>query len=234
MKEVVQRLLDSKTSAYAISKETEVYSSVIKRLRSGQQSIEESKFNNIEKLYQYQLEKEMGVELNQDRYSQYRETVGFINNTKDYEEKFKQLKALNTNIAMAVNSILFSVGITENSTRVEDQLAYKMTSLLRLNEGVKVLSTSIKGVYEIHGKAEYICVSKMNSRENSYVSLNSVNISNDISTKTFHLDISSDKSYYKVYSSKFIDLLESVINDDTVRERNIVQQVIDRISMMKM
>ena len=100
------------------SAKTGVYSSVIQRLRSGEQTIESSNYGNIEKLYEYQLEKDMNVALNQDRYSQYKKNVKSIKNSEDVNFKYKTLKRNNGNIAMALRSTFSAIGIEHDSKQM--------------------------------------------------------------------------------------------------------------------
>lgn len=101
MKAVIQRLLDSDDSVYKMSKAIGVYGSVIQRLRLGEQTIEDNKYGNIERLYEYQLDKEMKIALNQDRYIQYRENVK-AKNSEDIQYKYKTLQRSNRSIAIAL------------------------------------------------------------------------------------------------------------------------------------
>lgn len=58
MKDTIQKLLDSDISAYQIGKDAGVQDSLVKKLRNGHQSIGDTKYNSIEKLYIYAIEKQ--------------------------------------------------------------------------------------------------------------------------------------------------------------------------------
>lgn len=57
MKETIQQLLDSDISAYQIGKEAGVQDSLVKKLRNGHQAIGDTKYDNLERLYNYAVEK---------------------------------------------------------------------------------------------------------------------------------------------------------------------------------
>lgn len=57
MKEMIQKLLDSELSAYRIGKEAGVHDSLVKKLRNGDQTIGDTKYDNLMKLYNYALDK---------------------------------------------------------------------------------------------------------------------------------------------------------------------------------
>ena len=58
MKETIQQLLDSDISAYKIGKDAGVQDSLVKKLRNGNQAIGDTKYNSLEKLYNYAIEKQ--------------------------------------------------------------------------------------------------------------------------------------------------------------------------------
>lgn len=237
MREVIQRLLDSEDSAYKISKATGVYSSVIQRLRLGEQTIESSKYGNIEKLYEYQLEKEMNVALNQDRYSQYRENVKAIKNSKDIQFKYETLKRSNGNIAMALRSTFRAIGIEQNSETNVHRLLYKMVNLLVLDEGREVEAIeNIKDVFYIvddNHKPRYISVAEAKDKADMQKTIiGTLNIAEGIKVSGMTMDISSDVRNYLVVVSEDLDTIlefNITINKKMIEDQKHIQQIIDRL-----
>lgn len=248
MKTTVQKLLDSEESAYSISKATDVYSSVIQRLRLGQQSMEDCKFDNIEKLYQYQLKNEMARELNLDRYSGYRENVKAINHSDDINFKFSNLIRNNRNIAMALRSLFRALGIEKTSNIIEDRLLYKMVDLLVLNEGrqvqavdeysdiFKVAEKQDQSSEEVERYISAIDVSGSNhlNHLNAHIvkMLNEPNKRNSMAkTSIVRVDISSDVRDYLIILSDDLEnvaYINNQIEEDKVKNVKLVQQIIDR------
>lgn len=62
MKKYIQKLLDSEISAYKIGKEAGVQDSLVKKLRNGDQKIEDTKFGNLEKLFNYAVKHSKEIE----------------------------------------------------------------------------------------------------------------------------------------------------------------------------
>lgn|SRR5699024_406283 len=122
MKDVVKRLLNSDESAYSISKETGVYASVIQRLRLKQQTLEYSKFDNVEKLYNYQIRKEIALYLNESDYEQFSEKMLSIKNTDDYQRKFEMLKELDKEILKIFGNVMSTIGMSKNNKPKIDEL----------------------------------------------------------------------------------------------------------------
>lgn len=56
MKYTIEKLLESKITAYKIGKEAGVQDSLVKKLRSGEQKIGDTKFSNLEILYNYAMD----------------------------------------------------------------------------------------------------------------------------------------------------------------------------------
>ena len=223
MKNVVQRLLDSEESAYSISKQTGVYASVIQRLRTGKQSIGESKLDNIEKLYQYQMSKTLTLELNADRYSQYKGVVKGIKYSDDYETKYKSLFRLNKNIAFSMRNLLNATGFTKRKGNSESALLHKMIDLLILKQGVQVSATEISGIFQKDQSIKYLCAFKKPLNSNIAVPDN-VKV-----LEITDLDISSDISTYIIYFSESLDNLSHLSKLEPITEESIVQSIIDRI-----
>jgi len=122
MKDVVKRLLNSDESAYSISKETGVYASIIQRLRLKQQTLEYSKFDNVEKLYNYQIRKEIALYLNESDYEQFSEKMLSIKNTDDYQRKFEMLKELDKEILKIFGNVMSTIGMSKNNKPKIDEL----------------------------------------------------------------------------------------------------------------
>lgn len=106
----IQRLLLSDLSNHKISRDTGVTRSVILRLRNGSQSIENMKYENLKKLYEYQYELERNEE---SEILSYQNAIRSIRCIEDYKEKFKDLSRMNTNINMQINWLLREI---ENET----------------------------------------------------------------------------------------------------------------------
>ncbi|MBF2226369.1 hypothetical protein H3966_11275 [Staphylococcus epidermidis] len=237
MRAVIQRLLDSDDSAYKISKETGVYSSVIQRLRLGEQAIEDSKYGNIERLYEYQLDKEMNIALNQDRYSQYRENVKAIKNSEDIQFKYKTLLRSNGNIAMALRSTFSAIGIEHNSEKTVYRLLYKMVNLLVLEEGekIKAIENLNDVFYIIDANNNYRYISIVEGKDEADIRktfTGSLNIAGDIKTLSVKVDISSDvRNYLVIISEDLDDILEFniAINKKMIEDQKHIQQIVDRL-----
>lgn len=237
MRAVIQRLLDSDDSAYKISKETDVYSSVIQRLRLGEQAIEDSKYGNIERLYEYQLDKEMNIALNQDRYSQYRENVKAIKNSEDIQFKYKTLLRSNGNIAMALRSTFSAIGIEHNSEKTVYRLLYKMVNLLVLEEGekIKAIENLNDVFYIIDANNNYRYISIVEGKDEADIRktfTGSLNIAGDIKTLSVKVDISSDvRNYLVIISEDLDDILEFniAINKKMIEDQKHIQQIVDRL-----
>lgn len=237
MKAVIQRLLDSDDSAYKISKATGVYSSVIQRLRLGEQAIEDSKYGNIERLYEYQLDKEMNIALNQDRYSQYRENVKAIKNSEDIQFKYKTLLRSNGNIAMALRSTFSAIGIEHNSEKTVYRLLYKMVNLLVLEEGekIKAIENLNDVFYIIDANNNYRYISIVEGKDEADIRktfTGSLNIAGDIKTLSVKVDISSDvRNYLVIISEDLDDILEFniAINKKMIEDQKHIQQIVDRL-----
>lgn len=237
MRAVIQRLLDSDDSAYKISKETGVYSSVIQRLRLGEQAIEDSKYGNIERLYEYQLDKEMNIALNQDRYSQYRENVKAIKNSEDIQFKYKSLLRSNGNIAMALRSTFSAIGIEHNSEKTVYRLLYKMVNLLVLEEGekIKAIENLNDVFYIIDANNNYRYISIVEGKDEADIRktfTGSLNIAGDIKTLSVKVDISSDvRNYLVIISEDLDDILEFniAINKKMIEDQKHIQQIVDRL-----
>src|SRR5699024_3943460 len=121
MKDVVKRLLNSDESAYSISKETGDYASVIQRLRLKQLTLEYSKIDNIEKLYNYQIRKEIALYLNESDYEQFSEKMLSIKNTDDYQRKFEMLKELDKEILKIFGNVMsIIVKYKNNKTKIDE------------------------------------------------------------------------------------------------------------------
>ncbi|MCD9074487.1 hypothetical protein LDL00_11690 [Staphylococcus epidermidis] len=237
MKVVIQRLLDSDDSAYKISKATGVYSSVIQRLRLGEQTIEDSKYGNIERLYEYQLDKEMNIALNQDRYSQYRENIKAIKNSEDIQFKYKTLLRSNGNIAMALRSTFSAIGIEHNSEKTVYRLLYKMVNLLVLEEGekIKAIENLNDVFYIIDANNNYRYISIVEGKDEADIRktfTGSLNIAGDIKTLSVKVDISSDvRNYLVIISEDLDDILEFniAINKKMIEDQKHIQQIVDRL-----
>lgn len=237
MRAVIQRLLDSDDSAYKISKATGVYSSVIQRLRLGEQTIEDSKYGNIERLYEYQLDKEMNIALNQDRYSQYRENVKAIKNSEDIQFKYKTLLRSNGNIAMALRSTFSAIGIEHNSEKTVHRLLYKMVNLLVLEEGEKIKAIeNLNDVFHIiDANNNYRYISIVEGEDEADIRktfTGSLNIAGDIKTLSVKVDISSDvRNYLVIISEDLDDILEFniAINKKMIEDQKHIQQIVDRL-----
>ncbi|MCM3508944.1 hypothetical protein [Staphylococcus capitis] len=237
MRAVIQRLLDSDDSAYKISKATGVYSSVIQRLRLGEQTIEDSKYRNIEKLYEYQLDKEMKITLNQDRYSQYRENVKEIKNSEDIQYKYKTLQRNNGNIAMALRSTFNAIGIEHNSEKPVYRLLYKMVNLLILDEGEKVKAIeNIKDVFYIgddNHKPRYISVAEAKDKADMQKTIiGTRKIAEGIKISGITMDISSDVRNYLVVVSEDLDTIlefNIAVNKKMIEDQKHIQQIVDRL-----
>ncbi|EOD7975582.1 hypothetical protein K4P50_11285 [Staphylococcus epidermidis] len=237
MRAVIQRLLDSDDSAYKISKATGVYSSVIQRLRLGEQAIEDSKYGNIERLYEYQLDKEMNIALNQDRYSQYRENVKAIKNSEDIQFKYKTLLRSNGNIAMALRSTFSAIGIEHNSEKTVYRLLYKMVNLLVLEEGekIKAIENLNDVFYIIDANNNYRYISIVEGKDEADIRktfTGSLNIAGDIKTLSVKVDISSDvRNYLVIISEDLDDILEFniAINKKMIEDQKHIQQIVDRL-----
>lgn len=237
MRAVIQRLLDSDDSAYKISKATGVYSSVIQRLRLGEQTIEDSKYGNIERLYEYQLDKEMKIALNQDRYSQYRENVKEIKNSEDIQYKYKTLQRSNRSIAMALRSTFNAIGIEENSEKTVHRLLYKIVNLLLLDEGaiVKAIENLNDVFYIIDANNNYRYISIVEGKDEADIHktfLRSLNVTGSIKTLSAKVDISSDvRNYLVIISEDLDDILEFnvAINKNMIEDQKHIQQIVDRL-----
>lgn len=237
MRAVIQRLLDSDDSAYKISKATGVYSSVIQRLRLGEQTIEDSKYGNIERLYEYQLDKEMNIALNQDRYSQYRENVKAIKNSEDIQFKYKTLLRSNGNIAMALRSTFSAIGIEHNSEKTVHRLLYKMVNLLVLEEGekIKAIENLNDVFYIIDANNNYRYISIVEGKDEADIRktfTGSLNIAGNIKTLSVKVDISSDvRNYLVIISEDLDDILEFniAINKKMIEDQKHIQQIVDRL-----
>lgn len=244
MKKVVQRLLDGEESAYSISKETGVYSSVIQRLRLGEQTIESCKFDNIERLYQYQLNKEMTIPLNLDRYSDYRKNVKAIKNSDDLEFKYRTLMRNNGNIVMSLKSVFSAIGIEKNSKAIEDRLLYKIADLLILDEGHE-----IQAIDEHKDIFYYTTESRTSTQDKSiYVSaieIDDINESNslidamskgamnncDTQISSVKVDTFNDVHFYLLIESDSFENVLMIKNDigkEGVKEAKELQDIIDR------
>ncbi|GAA8616782.1 hypothetical protein oki184_17650 [Helicobacter pylori] len=237
MKAVIQRLLDSDDSAYKISKATGVYSSVIQRLRLGEQTIEDSKYGNIERLYEYQLDKEMNIALNQDRYSQYRENIKAIKNSEDIQYKYKTLLRSNLNIAMALRSTFSAIGIEHNSEKTVHRLLYKIVNLLVLDEGKKVETIeNIKDVFCIvddDHKSHYISIAEAKDKADMQKTIiGTLNIAEGINISGTTMDISSDVRNYLVVVSEDLDAIlefNIAVNKKMIEDQKHIQQIVDRL-----
>jgi len=247
MKKVVQRLLDGEESAYSISKETGVYSSVIQRLRLGEQTIESCKFDNIERLYQYQLNKEMTIPLNLDRYSDYRKNVKAIKNSDDLEFKYRTLMRNNGNIVMSLKSVFSAIGIEKNSKAIEDRLLYKIADLLILDEGHE-----IQTIDEYKDIFYYTTESRTLTQEKSiYVSAIEINETNDINSSNIligamskgamkncdtqissvKVDAFNDVRFYLLIESESFEnvlMIKNEIGKEGVKSAKDLQDIIDR------
>lgn len=111
MKETVQKLLDSSISAAEISRKAGVSDAMVKRLRLGNQTLDNIYFGNMKKLYNYQLQVEENQDVNEDAYNQYLEEMKRIDRTKNY----KDLTRMNGNIAMKLRTQLSNLGLEKNS-----------------------------------------------------------------------------------------------------------------------
>lgn len=244
MKKVVQRLLDGEESAYSISKETGVYSSVIQRLRLGEQTIESCKFDNIERLYQYQLNKEMTIPLNLDRYSDYRKNVKAIKNSDDLEFKYRTLMRNNGNIVMSLKSVFSAIGIEKNSKAIEDRLLYKIADLLILDEGHE-----IQAIDEHKDIFYYTTESRTSTQDKSiYVSaieIDDINESNslidamskgamnncDTQISSVKVDTFNDVRFYLLIESESFEnvlMIKNEIGKEGVKSAKDLQDIIDR------
>lgn len=234
MRDVIERLLKSDVSAYEISKQTGVHASVIQRLRTGKQSIDESKYSNIEKLSQYQIKKEMRIELNHERYSMYRQEVVSINNSNDSEVKLGKLKRLNGNIVMALKSVLDSIGVSKNSEKEQDILLFKMLELLNLKEGIKARPINEKNtLYTHNAEPRYFCI-ETSSIDNEDNRSNASSIINGVNIISKTVDFAGINYRYKIYTSDNIDDIEEAVRNyvtnDLINSRFVAQQIIDRCS----
>lgn len=237
MRNVIERLLKSEDSAYKISKKTGVYSSVIQRLRSGEQTIESSNYGNIEKLYEYQLEKDMNVALNQDRYSQYKKNVKSIKNSEDVNFKYKTLKRNNGNIAMALRSTFSAIDIEHDSKTDVHRLIYKMVDLLVLDEGEIVEPLDdVKDIFYIVDKNKrkhYISVVEEKDKSIIYKSLRDrYETTKNVKLSHFMLDISSvERNYLLIVSDDLDDILEfnKTLNIEMIEDPKYIQQIVDRL-----
>lgn len=99
----IQRLLLSDLSNHKISRDTGVTRSVILRLRNGTQTIDNMKYENLKKLYEYQYELERNEESDLIAYQCEMRSIRFID---DYEKKYQNLSRMNTNINMQINWLL--------------------------------------------------------------------------------------------------------------------------------
>lgn len=223
MKNVVQRLLDSDESSYSISKNTGVYASVIQRLRTKEQSIGESKLDNIEKMYHYQISKELSNALDAQRYSQYRTIVNEIKNSEDFETKYKSLLRMNSNISMAMRSMWRSAGYSEERGNSESALIYKMISLLNLDNGVNIEKTNISGVFQKNKSIKYLCVFKKPLETTPFINDN-VSL-----LEIKNLDINSDVSSYTIYFSNDINDMMYLSEFNPIKHKVTVQCIIDQI-----
>lgn len=237
MKNVIERLLNSEDSAYKISKKTGVYSSVIQRLRSGEQTIESSNYGNIEKLYEYQLEKDMNVALNQDRYSQYKNNVKSIKNSEDVNFKYKTLKRNNGNIAMALRSTFSAIGIEHDSKTDVHRLLYKMVDLLVLDEGEIVEPLDdVKDIFYIvdkNNRKHYISIVEEKDKSIIYKSLRDrYETTKNVKLTHFMVDISSVvRNYLLIVSDDLEDILEfnKTLNKEMIEDPKYIQQIVDRL-----
>lgn len=232
MREVIERLLKSDLSAYEISKQTGVNASAIQRLRAGKQTIDESKYSNIEKLTQYQIQKEMSIELNDDRYSQYRNEVVSINKIKENKEKFDKLKRLNGNIVMALKAVLHSMGVSAESGKEQDVSLFKMIELLNLNEGIKVRPINENAtLYTHNAEPRYFCI-EVSTEDNNDIADNVQSIIKGVNIISKTVDFAGINHHYKIYTSDNIDDIEEAVHDyvtnDLMSSRFEAQQIIDR------
>lgn len=99
----IQRLLLSDLSNHKISRDTGVTRSVILRLRNGTQTIDNMKYENLKKLYEYQYELERNEESDLIAYQCEMRSIRFIDN---YEKKYQNLSRMNNNINMQINWLL--------------------------------------------------------------------------------------------------------------------------------
>lgn len=99
----IQRLLLSDLSNHKISRDTGVTRSVILRLRNGTQTIDNMKYENLKKLYEYQYELERNEESDLIAYQSSMRSIRYID---DYEKKYQNLSRMNANINMQINWLL--------------------------------------------------------------------------------------------------------------------------------
>lgn len=126
MKETVQKLLDSSISAAEISRKAGVSDAMVKRLRLGNQTLDNIYFGNMKKLYNYQLQVEENQDVNEDAYNQYLEEMKRIDRTKNY----KDLTRMNGNIAMKLRTQLSNLGLEKSSDDENVKQIFKYIDLL--------------------------------------------------------------------------------------------------------
>ncbi|WP_394882267.1 hypothetical protein [Mammaliicoccus sciuri] len=112
----IQRLLLSDLSNHKISRDTGVTRSVILRLRNGTQSIDNMKYENLKKLYEYQYELERNEESDLITYQLSMRSIRHID---DYKEKYQNLSRMNANVNMQINWLLREIESETDNKKIK-------------------------------------------------------------------------------------------------------------------
>ena len=247
MKNVIKRLLDSDVTAYKISKDTGIRTSIISRLRSGKQSVSSSSYEIMKKLYQYQMNREFRMILGKERYSQYKSTVKEIKNSKDSEYRYKTLSRLNGNVKMALRDLLRDTDIIEDDNSEVAKVIDLLLDLLVLREhgNIREIET---GIFEILENDIYVTIQnvgqfeevkadnledkqidKVDIEEESEIVQGVIKETDGYKFERYVLDVDQDKNIYHIHSSKNKDVLNQYINENTLINENDAQNVVDRM-----